>query len=144
MHGCLIAGVFRTKRFSDPYPEQVRAVLVESTSRDNLLVVISTETRLHYLHDNYVVSCCDQREHRLCPVEELGGTAILAGNSCSVCVSTRGSQDAPRSNHLYFAWGCRSDSYDYGNTREYCLPIVMERFPIGEMAGYDWYLPYVA
>ncbi|KAM3020863.1 hypothetical protein ACUV84_040860 [Puccinellia chinampoensis] len=54
---------------------------VELTSRHDLLVVTSTKTRLHYHRSHYEVSRYD-------PVKDLGETAILAGNSYTLCVST--------------------------------------------------------
>ena len=139
-------GGMKTRRLTNRRPKQlVWAILAESTSRENLLMV-STMDRPLYLDDrkHYEVSRCDERNHRWHPVKDLGETAILAGAQCSFCVSTRGG--TPRSNYIYFASDCSTSSmgYDYRNPNEYRMPTAIESSTGTEISGCTWFLPYVA
>ncbi|XBH93760.1 hypothetical protein VPH35_084634 [Triticum aestivum] len=82
----------RTRRLTEPRMDHplVWAALVESASREELLMV-SCGMKQQY---QYEVFRCDERQRRWFPAKDLGETAIIIGRTCSLCVSTRGSDDA--------------------------------------------------
>ena len=79
-------------------------MLAESASRDDLMMVSSTDKGEQYEVSRY--DGARGRSGRWLPVKDLGEAAIFVGGSCSVCVWTPGSGDPPRSNYLYFAQSC--------------------------------------
>ncbi|KAM0864251.1 hypothetical protein ACQ4PT_044051 [Festuca glaucescens] len=82
-------GGLRTRRLTNPLREQVSAVLVESMSRDGILMVNSTDPPgYNYYHRQrqYTVRRYGERERRWLSVENLEEMMIEVGDEFSFCV----------------------------------------------------------
>ncbi|XBH93763.1 hypothetical protein VPH35_084637 [Triticum aestivum] len=97
-------GVLRTRRLTNPQPEQVWAVLAESMSRDGIVMVSSTKTHERgtnyhnyynhgYWQRPYKVHRYAESDRRWIPVENLDGMTIMVGEGCSFCVPGGGNYD---------------------------------------------------